>query len=658
MKIHHDIHNLPSFKNAVITIGSFDGLHIGHQKIINQLKELATVVDGESVIVTFHPHPRSIIYPNSDDLRLLTDLKEKLRLLRSAGADHVVVVPFSIEFSQQSPEEYVESFLLRTFKPRYIVIGYDHKFGLNRIGDFAFLKNYEVPGQLDIVKIEKQEVENIAISSSKIRKAIVDGDILTANKFLGHNYTLRGKVIHGKKIGTTIDFPTANLSIFEEKKLLPSEGVYAVIAHLEELNLKGMMHIGPNKERPEWTNIEVHLFDFGQNIYEEEMLVEIVDYVRENQEFESLDLLKLQLNQDKIRCSEILQLVKSEEKNSKALVNVAILNYNGLSYLESFLPYLCDSPEESYVVSVIDNNSSDESTNYLKEWHPEVHQINLKKNYGFAEGYNQGLKTINNKYTIFLNSDVKVTENWVEPLTALMETDPYIIACQPKILSLENPEMFEYAGAGGGYMDKLGYPFCRGRIMDHIEQDNGQYDEIQEVFWTSGAAMIIRTDLFKSLGGFDKDYFAHQEEIDFCWRAKNAGYKCMYQPESVVYHLGGGTLDYGNEKKIFLNFRNNLSTILKNEKGSKLLWLFPLRLILDGVAGFRFLLQGKWKSTLAIVKAHFAIYGSIGDIRRKRKRMNELIRATELIPNAKNGRMAISLIWKHFVLGKKTFKDL
>ena len=658
MRTHLDINNLPDFRNAVITIGSFDGLHAGHQKIIDRIKNLAKSHDGESVVVTFHPHPRSIVYPKANDLRLLTDLKEKLRLLEASGVDHTVVVPFSIEFSQQTPQEYVERFLIKSFNPRYIVIGYDHRFGLNRNGDLAFLRQYEQAGKLEIIEIEKQEIASIAISSTKVREAISGGDIIKANQLLGHFYSLSGKVIHGKKIGTTINFPTANLEISEPKKHIPSEGVYAVIAHIEGLSLNGMMYIGTkgdNVGKPK--EIEVHLFDFDQNIYGAEMLVEIVDFVRDNQKFDSLDLLKAQLEKDKFRSSEIIKSHFHNHTNT-ALVNIAILNYNGQSFLESYLPFLEEQDTTNNVVTVIDNKSTDDSIEYLQEWHPEINLISLDKNHGFADGYNQGIRQINEKYTLLLNSDVKVSKGWLEPLIAVMEQDPNIVSCQPKIRSIEKPEDFEYAGAAGGFMDAWGYPLCQGRLLDTIEKDTEQYEEVKEVFWTSGAAMIVRTELFKSLGGFDADYFAHQEEIDFCWRAKNAGYKCMYQPASVVYHLGGGTLNYGNSRKVYLNFRNNLNTILKNENGVKLLWLFPWRLILDGLAGIQFLVKGNVTSTVAILKAHLSVYGSFFETLRKRKHNKSYIKNSELIPNPKTGRLKKSLIWNYYILGKKTFKDL
>jgi riboflavin kinase/FMN adenylyltransferase len=658
VKIHHDIRRLPEIKNAVITIGSFDGFHAGHKKLTDRINRLASETGGESIVITFDPHPRSIIYPKANDLKLLTDLKEKLRLLEKAKVDHVVVVPFSIEFSQQSPQEYVENFILKSFNPRYIVIGYDHRFGLNRIGDLSFLKKYEKEGELEVVEILKQEQDNIAISSTKIREAIIDGDILKANKYLGHFYSIRGRVIHGKKIGSSIDFPTANLRITEDKKLLPAEGVYAVIAYLEETSLEGMMYIGQNKKKPGWVDIEVNLFDFHQDIYEEHMLVEIVDFVRDNEKFESLPLLKAQLEKDKVRCREILASNVSHNNGAQTGVNVAILNYNGLNFLESYLPFLSTSETNNTTISVIDNNSSDESVAYLKEWHPEVELIKLDKNYGFAEGYNKGIKHIDQKYTILLNSDVKVSDGWIEPLVTMMESDPSIIACQPKIRSLENPEYFEYAGAAGGFMDSWAYPFCKGRILENLERDNGQYEEAGEIFWTSGAAMIVRTELFKELGGFDGDYFAHQEEIDFCWRAKNMGYKCMYEPASIVYHLGGGTLDYGNSRKVFLNFRNNLITILKNERRQKLLWLFPWRLILDGLAGIQFLFKGQWKSAVAIIKAHLAVYGKWSSTWRKRKDLKSEIKNSTMPPNGKIGRVNKSIIWNYYVKGNKTYKEI
>ena len=257
-----------------------------------------------------------------------------------------------------------------------------------------------------------------------------------------------------------------------------------------------------------------------------------------------------------------------------------------------------------------------------------------------------------------INSDVRVTENWIDPIIEMMEADRELAAVQPKILSLETPNTFEYAGACGGWLDYLGYPLCRGRIFDHIEKDDGQYDDAAEVFWVSGAAMVVRTDLFKALGGFDKDYFAHMEEVDFCWRLKRAGYKIKVCPTSKVFHLGGGTLSYESPHKTFLNFRNNLNTLLKNESFGSLLWKIPVRLILDGVAGLKFMIQGNPKGCLAVLKAHLAVYGNINSTLMKRTYYNRLIRQKMInIPN-RSGRLSKSIVFQYFILGKKKFSQI
>lgn len=297
---------------------------------------------------------------------------------------------------------------------------------------------------------------------------------------------------------------------------------------------------------------------------------------------------------------------------------IAILNYNGRQHLEKYLPSVVEySPNTQ--ITVIDNASTDDSILYIKSEYPDIHLIELSKNHGFAGGYNEGLRFIDSEYTLLLNSDVRVSPNWVEPLEQILENNKDVVSVQPKILSDQLPDTFEYAGACGGYIDYLGYPFCRGRIFDNTEKDTNQYDSPKEVSWTSGAAMLIRTKAFKDLGGFDTDYFAHMEEIDLCIRVQRAGFKLQIEPKAIVYHLGGGTIDYQSSRKTYLNFRNNLITLLKNEKTTKLLWLIPLRLSLDGIAGIKYVIDGKFKHCLAIIQAHFAFYGHMPKAIKKRK---------------------------------------
>ena len=268
---------------------------------------------------------------------------------------------------------------------------------------------------------------------------------------------------------------------------------------------------------------------------------------------------------------------------------IVILNYNGVSFLKKFLPKVIEfSPNAS--VYVADNSSTDNSVNYLKEYHPTVGLIINKENGGFAKGYNDALKKVESKYFLLLNSDIEVTENWLVPLLDVMK-DKTVAGCQPKVLSYSNKNTFEHAGASGGYLDRNYYPFCRGRILDIFEEDKGQYNGKTEIFWATGASLLIRSDVFKEVGGFDEAFFAHMEEIDLCWRIKKKGYKFMVEPSSIIYHVGGGTLAYNSPKKLYLNFRNSLFMLVKNHDGL----LFPkllYRLFLDGVDAINFILSG------------------------------------------------------------------
>lgn len=289
-------------------------------------------------------------------------------------------------------------------------------------------------------------------------------------------------------------------------------------------------------------------------------------------------------------------------------VAVAILNWNGVGYLEQFLPTVIKHSASVANIYVIDNGSTDNSVAYLKTNFPSIKFIEIKDNYGFTGGYNNGIESIEEKYVILLNSDVEVTQNWIEPIIELMENDNNIAACQPKIKDFNNKDYFEYAGAAGGFIDKYGYPFCRGRLFDTLEKDTGQYDNNIEVFWATGACMFVRRDAFIEIGKLDANYFAHMEEIDLCWRLKNKDYKIMYCGSSTVYHVGGGTLQKSNPKKTYLNFRNNLLTLYKNLPNHKKTSIIFSRLILDGIAGIKFLLQGNVKDCIAVIKAHFSYY--------------------------------------------------
>lgn len=335
------------------------------------------------------------------------------------------------------------------------------------------------------------------------------------------------------------------------------------------------------------------------------------------------------------------------------MVAVAILNWNGLELLKKFLPILIErTPQKLANIYVIDNGSTDDSVLYVKKNFLGVKVIELGKNYGFAEGYNKAIDYINEKYTVLLNSDIEVSENWLEPMLKLMEENESIGACQPKILSYHNRKEFEYAGACGGFIDKYGYPFCRGRLFNVFEIDNGQYDNVTEIFWASGACMFTRTELYKSIGGLDKDFFAHMEEIDYCWRLWAQGYRVLSVPESVVYHIGGATLNKTNPQKTFLNFRNNLYLLYKNLP-SEFFSIFFIRYLLDIIAFFKFILSFEFRNALSVIKAHIHFIKNIKKLRFKRKYNLSKIKNKE-IPVIYNGSIVIDF----FVKRKRKFNEI
>ncbi|MEM6767081.1 MAG: glycosyltransferase family 2 protein [Bacteroidota bacterium] len=330
-------------------------------------------------------------------------------------------------------------------------------------------------------------------------------------------------------------------------------------------------------------------------------------------------------------------------------VTVVILNWNGQQLLEQFLPSVLASTYTQAEIWVADNGSTDSSIAFVKASFPQVKVVELGKNYGFAEGNNRAVARVETPYVILLNSDVEVDPNWIGPLVSVLENNPEVAAVQPKIRSYHNKEYFEYAGAAGGMIDKLGYPFCRGRVFDHLEKDEGQYEEAADIFWASGACCAIRTSVIKELGLFDGSYFAHMEEIDFCWRVLNHGYRVVYEPNSLVYHVGGGTLDYGNPRKTFLNVRNSLATLMKNlPKGQVFPKIFA-RLLLDGVWGIQLLIKGQFAGFWAIIRAHFAFYGRLGAYRRFRREVYKT--PPEHIPSS--GLFKGSIVWDYFVKGRK-----
>jgi len=326
-------------------------------------------------------------------------------------------------------------------------------------------------------------------------------------------------------------------------------------------------------------------------------------------------------------------------------VAVVILNWNGKTFLEQFLPSVVKFSKNAQVI-VADNASSDDSISFLRSKYPEIEIISLDKNYGFAGGYNKALKQVDAKYYVLLNSDVEVTENWLAPMVDLLDSDSSTVACQPKIKDYNNKQLFEYAGASGGFIDKYGYPFCRGRIFYTLEKDEGQFDDVTEIFWASGASLFIRAKEYHDIGGLDEYFFAHMEEIDLCWRLKNQGHKIMVCPSSTVYHVGGGTLNKINPQKTFLNYRNSLLTLHKNLIKKDRFRIIFIRLFMDGIAGTKLLLSGQINHTWAIVRSHFSFYRAISQNNPKRKVSNK--------PNLK-GMINRSIVKDYFLSKRKTF---
>jgi GT2 family glycosyltransferase len=304
-------------------------------------------------------------------------------------------------------------------------------------------------------------------------------------------------------------------------------------------------------------------------------------------------------------------------------ISVVILNYNGEKLLRQFLPTVIKHSAEAEVV-VADNGSIDQSTAILTTEFAEVKLIRLDKNYGFCGGYNRALRQIDADYYVLLNSDIEVTSGWLSPILDLFERYPHINAIQPKILSYNNKNKFEYAGAGGGLIDALGYPFCRGRVFDHVEDDQGQYNDEHQVFWASGACMAIRASTYHKFGGLDEDLFAHMEEIDLCWKINRTEQSVWYTGKSMVYHVGAGTLGYENPFKTYLNFRNGLILIYKHFSTTELLFKFPLRIALDWLAVLLFLFKGKTKNSLSIMKAHRDFFRDLRKHSQKRKEIQQL----------------------------------
>lgn len=329
-------------------------------------------------------------------------------------------------------------------------------------------------------------------------------------------------------------------------------------------------------------------------------------------------------------------------------VAVVILNWNGRNFLQQFLPSVLASTYNNLRVIVADNASTDDSVQFVQQTFSSVEILTSKENYGFAKGYNFFLQQVKADYYVLLNSDVEVKVNWIEPVIELMEADKTIAACQPKLLAYHQKDEFEYAGASGGWIDALGYPFSRGRVFDVLEKDNGQYNDAVPVFWASGAALFIRSECFHSMHGFDEFFFAHQEEIDLCWRLQRSGYKIFVCPQSVVYHVGGGTLPTGSTKKVYLNFRNNLVMICKNLPWSQLWWKLPLRIGLDVISAWKELLSGRSGYWLAVLKAHFAFIGWVFGSKQT---------SVSKYPQLKTVYSG-SVVWQYFIRKKKIFSEI
>ncbi len=335
-------------------------------------------------------------------------------------------------------------------------------------------------------------------------------------------------------------------------------------------------------------------------------------------------------------------------------LSIVILNWNGSDMMKKYLPTVIKHSEKDAKVIVADNASSDDSIEILKRDFPEVDIIALDKNYGFAEGYNQALKKIDSEYYLLLNSDVEVTENWLQPLLKYMDEHQDVAACQPKLLSIYDKDSFEYAGASGGYIDKLGYPFCRGRIFDNVEKDNGQYDTVAEISWATGACLMIRSKDYWGVGALDGRFFAHNEEIDLCWRLRLYGHKIVCIPESKVFHVGGGTLPKSNPMKTYLNFRNNLTMLYKNLPQKDLKSVMRWRWILDYTAAFETLIISR---NVGDFKAIYKARKAFKKWRKDFKCDRELIQKNR-VDKSKSDRINISLLWQYYIHNRKTFNDI
>ena len=337
--------------------------------------------------------------------------------------------------------------------------------------------------------------------------------------------------------------------------------------------------------------------------------------------------------------------------NVSPKVSIVILNWNGRKYLQQFLPSVLSATYNNYEVIVADNGSTDDSLMFLENTYPAIRVIRFDVNHGFAKGYNEALKLVESDYYLLLNSDVEVSAGFLQPMVQLLENNNSIAACQPKILAFGNKSMFEYAGAAGGWLDKYGYPFAKGRVFDILEEDKGQYDQCEPVFWASGACLFIRPGVYHAMQGFDEYFFAHQEEIDLCWRIQLAGHKIYSCPASVIYHVGGGTLPRGNSLKTYLNFRNNRIMLSKNLPFTKKLWIMPVRNLLDAISAWKGLLTGDGGYFVAILRAQLAFI-KWWLFYQKRSVFPKNKKATL------SGYLQKNMVWQHFAKKKKSFSEI
>ncbi len=327
---------------------------------------------------------------------------------------------------------------------------------------------------------------------------------------------------------------------------------------------------------------------------------------------------------------------------------IVILNWNGEKLLEQFLPSIVNFSANEAVIYVADNASTDASIAFVKDFFPAVNIVENVLNGGYAKGYNNALQSIEADIYCLINSDVAVTKNWLPPILEVFKKEKNTAIIQPKILDFKNQKKFEYAGAGGGFIDFFGYPYCRGRIFNNLEVDNHQFNDVTDIFWASGACFFIRANVYHQLNGFDEDYFAHQEEIDLCWRTQNISLAVKYVGTSTVYHVGGATLQETNPHKTYLNFRNSLLNIVKNVPKNRFLFLIFFRLLLDGIAGLKFLIELRPIHTFAILKAHLSFYRNFFKFLRKRKKLQKKV----------NYNIHTSIVWQYFIMRRKKFKDL